>query len=889
MFLLMLTSATWGGPISRVVRVFDFEERRLGNTEPLPMHWTKRQGVGFPHYVNGRLSTARSRSGQYSFQFDLNGGSLLYAYEPGRIPIVPGARYSVEVWVQTTDLRHARARLAVQVVDQDGRVVPDSRFESQAFASSAADPDWTRLHVEFEARDPSSSSAILELGLLQPEAHVRTSLGARALFAQDIQGSAWFDDLSITQVPSLAVSVAAPGNVFAAGEPIDLTLAVRDRVLHDLSARVAVTDAAGNVLHQHTTSLTKPATSDGGCTVTLRMPELPPGGYSAEVALEASTLVLACERVAFVTLPGERTGLAPDRRLCLVATGLGPEAWGELPELASLLGAGTVKIGIAMGEGQSSNLPRLHALLSELRERRIEAVGVIGPPRLRVDGRDLPLSWSSILDAPVEAWKPDLESLIARHAPLLRSWQLGQDSDDQFALDPRAREAFLRVRAEFLRLTNGPVLAMPWPSWLEPPEGGADSLLVRVAPSVLPGQIPLYLKDFPAGESRRIALSLTTLPVGKYGSDEHVRDLVRRVVHALAAGADRIDIEAPRVAGAGAADSARVLLAVRNLSQAVGNARFVGQLPLGTGIEAFLFDRGGSGVVLLWSNAPAAQVMHLPLTLGRNPVQVSLSGVVTPLAAAPPALASENLAAQVADVRDNPAGYQPAPQRRLEPPPVTVEVGADPIILMDVEGDLAWWRASVRLDRPLIEASYRGQHRVLEFRNTYGQSVSGQVRLEAPSGWRVSPQVWNFSLNADEVMRTELLLEIPYNSVAGEKQILATFDVQGDQPARFVVPVTVTLGLSDLGVQTVALRERDAILVQQFITNYGTTNADYHAFAQCTGQARQERTATNLAPGATTIKRYRFEAPAAGTEARVRAGVREADGLRVLNDEIVVP
>src|SRR5580704_3940582 len=67
--------------LSRVLKQIDFEERRLGNREDTPMHWTKIEGIGFPHYVNAKLSDDRARSGQWSFRFDLNGGSLQYRYD----------------------------------------------------------------------------------------------------------------------------------------------------------------------------------------------------------------------------------------------------------------------------------------------------------------------------------------------------------------------------------------------------------------------------------------------------------------------------------------------------------------------------------------------------------------------------------------------------------------------------------------------------------------------------------------------------------------------------------------------------------------------------------------------------------------------------------------
>ena len=82
--------------VNRVLSTFDFEERRLGNDEELPMYWEKVEGAAFPHYVNGRLSSDRAHSGRYSFRFDLNGGSLIYRYPAGRIRVQSGSHYRIE-------------------------------------------------------------------------------------------------------------------------------------------------------------------------------------------------------------------------------------------------------------------------------------------------------------------------------------------------------------------------------------------------------------------------------------------------------------------------------------------------------------------------------------------------------------------------------------------------------------------------------------------------------------------------------------------------------------------------------------------------------------------------------------------------------------------------
>src|SRR5438552_149321 len=153
--------------VTRVLSTFDFEERRLGNVEDLPMHWIKGEGAGLPHYVNGHFSTDRAHSGKYSFRFDLNGGSLIYRQPPGLIPVQVGANYRVEAFAQTTPLPHARARITAYFTDVDGHTIANSMRHSNPFASAAAQDDWHRLSTELTA-DAPAAFLVIELELLQP-------------------------------------------------------------------------------------------------------------------------------------------------------------------------------------------------------------------------------------------------------------------------------------------------------------------------------------------------------------------------------------------------------------------------------------------------------------------------------------------------------------------------------------------------------------------------------------------------------------------------------------------------------------------------------------------------------------------------------------------------
>src|SRR5690348_15315767 len=137
--------------VNRVLRTFDFEERRLGNAEDLPMNWNKVEGTGLPHYVNGRLTTDRARSGKYSFRFDLNGGSLIYRYDAGRIRAQTGAHYRVEGYVRTTPLANARARLTAYLVDADGAQLPATVRHSELYAARTENDPWQKVWVELSA------------------------------------------------------------------------------------------------------------------------------------------------------------------------------------------------------------------------------------------------------------------------------------------------------------------------------------------------------------------------------------------------------------------------------------------------------------------------------------------------------------------------------------------------------------------------------------------------------------------------------------------------------------------------------------------------------------------------------------------------------------------
>jgi hypothetical protein len=197
-------------------------------------------------------------------------------------------------------------------------------------------------------------------------------------------------------------------------------------------------------------------------------------------------------------------------------------------------------------------------------------------------------------------------------------------------------------------------------------------------------------------------------------------------------------------------------------------------------------------------------------------------------------------------------------------------------------------RASIGFDAPLVESSFQSHTRHLVFANQTKNVLTGALRLQPPPGWSVTPATFQFTVNPGQTFDREVTIEFPYNSLAGEKTVTADFTLEGEGEAEFNVPLTLTLGLSDVGMQSLALRDGKDLLVQQMITNYSERPIDYTAYAAYPGLARQERLVNDLGPGRTVIKLYRFKNVKFISGANVRCGLRQLEGTRVLNDEVAI-
>ena len=145
-------------------------------------------------------------------------------------PSQPDAHYRFEGYCRTTYLRYARARLTAYFTDIDGHPLPGTIKHSELYAGDGSDQDWHLMSVELTADRDHAACLVIQMELLQPNLYSTSTLGQRALFLQDVHGTAWFDDLTVSQVPQVMLKTNRPGNVFRQGDPLKISVIVNDRV-----------------------------------------------------------------------------------------------------------------------------------------------------------------------------------------------------------------------------------------------------------------------------------------------------------------------------------------------------------------------------------------------------------------------------------------------------------------------------------------------------------------------------------------------------------------------------------------------------------------------------------------------------------------------------------
>jgi hypothetical protein len=861
----------------RVAASFEFEPIP-GDTSTLPANWIRAQHdppnrvrPGFPIWNRGVLDREQAHSGSGSVRLDLEGGSASLLLDPGLIQVFPDADYAVVARVRTRGVDHARARLVARLLDREGDPVPGSEVSSAPTLAQ----DWSPVVVRVPGDFDESVSLQIELLFEQPGPDPDHPDPALEIVRQDFQGSAWFDDISVLQIPRVEAWVEHPGNLIPGDEPPAVGLFVRDLVAEPLRIRYELRDHDGALVDEYETAFV------GGRLETEWTPEVDRfGWYGASVAVLRGTTRIGSAETAFIWAPPRQTdagrvsarGPAP---FSLSVAGLPDEGLHTLGDLA--LDARIPRV-----------LTRLDDPPGEVTPERVEAVTALAG-RLSREGSELGLAIGRL---------PESVSAIGGPTPVLRA--LADDgADGADWIEPLAVDLGHRVRwwrvgafdetldalaiAEIAEaidrlgdLVPGAVLETPWSSFDAVGPAAARSgvaVAQTVDPSIIPGEVAAALSG--VGDiARSRGLAIWDRPdhtaVFRAGGDDRaaIDEMLLSALHAWIG-----------FTGDPREDARGRSLRLHDAWRWRGGRR--PQLTPGPSGAAWLTlvemlrDRRGEilprvapgiGGALLTPNATAPG--------GTDPV-----AVFWPEPAPEPAPALTLLLASGAvervDIFGNRETLEPVVLENSSVRAHTLALPNGPVFVRGVDPELLRFLASVRLEPSRVRSDTEPQEVALAVDNPWRSSIQGEYFILEPGNlstgtranqdrrWGIDPRFGAFAIAPGAGASLPVEFDVSPAVGAGPARLVVDIDLSGPTASDFVrVERTIEVGLDTLRLHLLASYDPDpsgeTVVVFAVVENTGATSQNITLKVDAPGFSPQRSAPTAVPPGRRVVKSFPF-------------------------------
>ncbi len=891
----------------RLVHLFDFEERKLGNFESMPMHWyvvgrlpqtddanfmrvpmhdaqTRRAGFGPHSFV--AFDRQHHVSDEHSFHLGLNGGSAGAFLEAGALTAVPHSDYLITASVRTDPLQHARAVIVAYFIDVRGHVIHASRAASEPIQTDGA---WQDVTVRLMGDFNEAAYIGLELILQQPDELVGSPLGPHQVVYQEVRGGAWFDDIGVWQLPHVEVNTASPVNILRQTRPPELHMEVRDLTGQAMLANVAIYDHTMSLVASMQREIghgappvwrwTPPWPRHGWFLIDMQVRER--RGPDADARTPPAPIARTLGALLWLA-PEPGLDVHDVDRFAINAEGVDEN---EMDLLAPLLaGAGLdATVVSAWSEGTTlasveQQQERLDGVLSTLAAQGRRVTVSLNPvPRELGRALDIdPQNPAGMFAHPEPTWLPYLAPVLMRQGQVVRRWQVGTPTHPQLFHHPDPDRLTATIDTAFRDLAPDPRLVLPWSltqtrraADRTPTESAADAeYALDVPPSIPPTAIAAHLAEWHEPPRGRFWLYLREPGADAVGHEARTIDLALRMLHGWESGARGLALTRPWTAAP--TRHAQVLpdplLGVfTTVAHRLAGRRVVGRLHVAEGIECMILDSvpGGSagGALAVWNRAAEPGQDQLAMFLGAAPVAIDLWG-----------------------------NRKPIP---LEGNRHTLQLTHAPVFIEGIDPSLALFRSTFKLDRPFIESTQTRHQRVLSLANPWNRTISGHFHVLEPADWLVNPRRQFFSIAAGATADFPIEMSFPVSELSGPKTLSARFDFVADQ--RYVVDLTTDMevGLRDvvfdatLALITNPQTGRDDAAITMLITNTGGNNLALYAFANLTGYPRQERIISQLQPGQSIVRRFTFPDAAAALHTHpVRVGLRETNGPAVLNKSL---
>jgi hypothetical protein len=846
---------------------FDFEEaERAPYTMPPNFYRYIAPDQGFPRFGRMQLTNEIAHNGRWSFQFQLNGGSLSARVPTAVIPVLPGGDYAVTAWIRTDGLTHAAARLVAQLYDVERRPIAASLVQSDLLRTAGG---WEHAEIEVFGDFEDAADLVVELQVLQPQQFTAPGDAPGVPLLEDVAGRAWFDDVTVRQLPRIELSTDAPGNVVPAAATPTLHAVVRDPTAERLSGRLRIYDVERREVRG--TSFQLP---QGAWRRSFELTDLNVGWYRAELEVANDRQVVGRRSLDLVVLPKRNTPLREPRFGVVLPSLETGNPVSETRRLAGQLGAASALVPLwdDVDGARPVEPSALRETVEELIDHGVEVTLVLpGLARKLAVTPDPDAVQAGDAAGERPTWLRALRHAAMTFGLEVPRWVVGApDSAEshELVVGGQAQLVLDATERAMAGIVPEPVFILPWPAEYETaPRAVNHGYWFTVPFQVRPEALPAYAARWPI-DDRPVFATLERLPADAYAPHDRAVDLMLRGLYGWRAGLPRMAITAPwatRDHRAGITPDPS-FAAWRTLADHLDGRVFGGELNVADGIRCWILTGPGrnESALVAWSERAEPSPTTLRMLLAQGPVEVV------------DAFGGRR------DIEAHDGAH-------------TIELESRPIFIEGVDAKLTAFRAAFGIEPSFLTARHQVHECELLVGNPWSVTISGTLRLRAPEGWRVTPATHRFTIAPRGTETLPISVVFSQRAPTGGARLEGEVELIADREHRFRVHTHVTVGLESIEFAAhwrVARNEHtgaDDLLVTQTVINNGDSPIVLYAYVSAPGLSRQRRPIGTLPPGQKAVRTFRLSDGArllAGK--RIRVGVIDGDGAR-LNRVMAIP
>ena len=841
----------------RMVKSFDFNERSLGNFEAIPMNWLPVEGPEYRRFLEARFDEKVGHRAPPSFLLALQGGSLASQYFAKDIPVHAGSEYRLIAWVRPRRLTHAGAYLTIYYLDHALRKIESTERRSVEVKGPSDHESWQRVMIDLPAGDENARWIGLTCHVDQSTIPKTKTDVVHPIEYHDVHGAAWFDDITILRLPRISLSLNTDEGVYLPGSPTVCTVNMVDLDGADIRTDLDILAADGRILETHPLDSAKLARQ----AATVQIADLPAGCYAARLRARVGDRVLSEQQRIFLRLGDSLTrehrgkggfGIVADSSLF---------AHRDITErLLRILEPSMVKLPLWREDLHDKAIvrgdPHLEELVEALHDADIGMVGVLesAPESLAKQYSLTEQSVTSILATNPNQWRPYIALILTRFGQRISAWQLGAD-DTPFLGDPAlSAKALANLRREMRTLIGLPQVVIPRSFQYATPTAAlpADIFSLTVPGHFGAERIAEQSEDIAGTDGRGRWATMQQPDPERFDRRWRLIHYARRLAVARARGMDMVFVPQPwhitEVDNKAIVEPQEEFILLRTLNQTLRGLDPAGPIWVGPGMRASLFTSSSQrdGALVVWAEAQGLATGDLTIDLGADAQEIDLWGNVR-----------------------SPESVQGG--RRFK-------VDATPRIIRPVSPSRVRMLAGFTVNNPAIQATIREHHRVVTFTNTHDARISGVLRFQAPSGWRIRPKKTRFDLAPTETTKIDITLRIPRNQAAGDDELLGHLTVESEKFPNLTLRTPLKVDAPGLDVNVMAFDQGRVVDVVQRITNRTDGPLNLRAFLIAPGKDRISGLIKNLAAGQTAVRKY--EVPRASTPAGayIRVSVEQVGG-----------